>query len=88
MGFWNKLKENPRLAARICWTINLFCFALGAAGLLIRLKILFLAAILLLIVFAFILPKILWRCPYCGEQLPINGMMRIDTCPFCGKKLP
>ena len=52
MGFWNKLKENPRLAARICWTINLFCFALGAAGLLIDLKILFLAAILLLIVFA------------------------------------
>ena len=46
------------------------------------------SSLVLLALFMVVLPKALWRCPYCGESLPTRGMLQTRKCPYCGKELP
>ena len=88
MNFWEKLRSRPRLAAKICWTLSMLSFALVAAGLITDSKPLMISSLVLLALFMVVLPKALWRCPYCGESLPTRGMLQTRKCPYCGKELP
>ncbi len=77
----------PRAAALVCWIMSIFSFLLGAIALINRSMGTFYIALILIILFMIVLPKIFWRCPYCGASLPTRGMMRIRFCPYCNKPL-
>ncbi|HIS66739.1 MAG TPA: hypothetical protein IAC18_04155 [Candidatus Scatomorpha merdipullorum] len=77
----------PRAAALVCWIMSLFAFLLGFIGLINHEMTTFYIALVLIIVFMILLPKIFWRCPHCGASLPASGMMRIRFCPYCNKPL-
>lgn len=37
---------------------------------------------------SWLLPILLfWRCPNCGESLPIHGIWSMTYCPYCRSKL-
>ena len=88
MNFWRNLREHPRSAARVCWTLSMCAFVLGAVGLFLDVKAMFITALVLLALSMIVLPRVLWRCPFCGSPLPTRGMIRTEKCPYCKKKLP
>ncbi len=77
----------PRAAALVCWIMSIFAFLLGAIGLINRAMGTFYIALILIVIFMIVLPKIFWRCPHCGATLPVNGMLRLKICPYCSKPL-
>ena len=77
----------PRAAALVCWIMSIFSFLLGAIGLINRNMMTFYVALVLIVIFMIVLPKIFWRCPHCGATLPTRGMLRIKICPYCSKPL-
>ena len=82
--------KNPHPAARrgpgLLDNVHLR-FLLGAIGLINRAMGTFYIALILIVIFMIVLPKIFWRCPHCGATLPVNGMLRLKICPYCSKPL-
>ena len=60
----------PRAAALVCWIMSIFAFLLGAIGLINRAMGTFYIALILIVIFMIVLPKIFWRCPHCGRPCP------------------
>ena len=77
----------PRAAAVICWIMTIVSFLLGFIAFKNRDLTTFIIALVLIVLFMIVLPKIFWRCPYCGRSLPSSGMLRMRFCPYCNKTL-
>ncbi|NCE64740.1 hypothetical protein D1159_09100 [Pseudoflavonifractor sp. 524-17] len=67
--------------------------ACGAVGILLGLlcqvvQWVFIAVIgLILIIAAFILPFIFWRCPACRRWLPTFRTWDLSCCPYCRERI-
>ena len=77
----------PRAAALICWIMTIGAFILAGISLANGAMGSLFVAVLMIALFMVVLPKIFWRCPHCGANLPTSGMLRIKICPYCGKPL-
>ena len=87
-AYYHNLKASPLAATRLEATLLWCCFVGCALTGILGLWGLFCVVIALLFVSVVVLPRMFWRCPSCGNRLPLNRSPEdMPNCPYCGEEL-